>query len=377
MPRADRVPRGSRASAPARSSRSAMTIVGDIYSVAERAIAQGYIASVWAMSAVVGPTLGGLFSDHLSWRWIFWVNVPLGLLAAVVLWRRFHENVRAAPTQRRSTTSARTARRRRVRAAAARPARGRHPLGRGGSRRASRSLGGAVAARSLFVAGRAPGRRPGPPAVGAPPPRPQRRDRRRASCVGRRDARAVTSYVPRLRAAGARRRRTGRRVSRVAAMTIGWPIAASTSGRIYLRWGSARLPAPRRAASSRRARRSLLAGRPGQPVWLLAAACFVLGLGLGFVVSPSVVAAQSAVDWPPARRGDRRQHVRPLGRQCGRRRDLRRDRQRRRRRPARGSGRGGRVELDKLPVAVLDPALQAVFLAVAGCASSCLCSEHC
>ena len=69
-----------------------MTIMGDIYSVAERAVAQGYIASVWAMSAVVGPTLGGLFSDHLSWRWIFWINLPLGLLAAAVLWIRFDEN---------------------------------------------------------------------------------------------------------------------------------------------------------------------------------------------------------------------------------------------------------------------------------------------
>src|SRR5215216_1224633 len=72
---------------------TSMTIIGDIYSVAERARVQGYVASVWAMSAVVGPTLGGLFVDLLNWRWIFFVNVPLGALAAWWLGRRFHEQV--------------------------------------------------------------------------------------------------------------------------------------------------------------------------------------------------------------------------------------------------------------------------------------------
>jgi MFS family permease len=72
---------------------TAMTIIGDIYSVAERARVQGYVASVWALSSVVGPTLGGLFVDFLNWRWIFFVNVPLGALAAWWLFRRFHEKV--------------------------------------------------------------------------------------------------------------------------------------------------------------------------------------------------------------------------------------------------------------------------------------------
>jgi MFS family permease len=70
-----------------------MTIVGDIYTVAERAKVQGYIASVWGIASFVGPTLGGVFSDYLSWRWIFFVNVPLGIAAAWVLVRRFQENV--------------------------------------------------------------------------------------------------------------------------------------------------------------------------------------------------------------------------------------------------------------------------------------------
>src|SRR4051812_44772375 len=69
-----------------------MTIVGDIYTVAERARVQGYLASVWGISSFVGPTLGGVFSDFISWRWIFFVNIPLGIAAAWALWRRFHEN---------------------------------------------------------------------------------------------------------------------------------------------------------------------------------------------------------------------------------------------------------------------------------------------
>jgi len=72
---------------------TAMTIIGDIYTIEERAKVQGYVASVWAISAVVGPTLGGVFVDFLNWRWIFFVNVPLGLVAAWALFRKFDENV--------------------------------------------------------------------------------------------------------------------------------------------------------------------------------------------------------------------------------------------------------------------------------------------
>ena len=55
-----------------------MTIVGDTWSLEERAKVQGYLASVWAVAAVVGPTLGGVFADYVTWRWIFLVNLPVG-----------------------------------------------------------------------------------------------------------------------------------------------------------------------------------------------------------------------------------------------------------------------------------------------------------
>lgn len=70
-----------------------MTIIGDLYSVRERATVQGYVASVWGTASVVGPALGGVFSEYVSWRWVFLINIPLCLLAATMIGRRFHERV--------------------------------------------------------------------------------------------------------------------------------------------------------------------------------------------------------------------------------------------------------------------------------------------
>lgn len=60
----------------------ALTIIGDLYPARERGKVQGYLASVWAFSAVVGPMIGAFIVIRLSWAWIFWINVPIGLAAA-------------------------------------------------------------------------------------------------------------------------------------------------------------------------------------------------------------------------------------------------------------------------------------------------------
>ena len=59
----------------------ATTIVGDIYTTEERAKIQGYLSSVWGISAVSGPVIGGLIVQYLDWKYVFWVNVPLGIFA--------------------------------------------------------------------------------------------------------------------------------------------------------------------------------------------------------------------------------------------------------------------------------------------------------
>lgn len=61
------------------------TIAGDIYSVKERAKIQGWLSSVWGISAILGPTLGGIIVEHTSWRWIFVINIPLGLIALALI----------------------------------------------------------------------------------------------------------------------------------------------------------------------------------------------------------------------------------------------------------------------------------------------------
>jgi EmrB/QacA subfamily drug resistance transporter len=72
----------------------ALTIIGDIYSPAERARIQGWLSSIWAVAAVLGPTVGAAVIAHLSWAMIFWVNVPIGLVAMGILIVAFDEKIR-------------------------------------------------------------------------------------------------------------------------------------------------------------------------------------------------------------------------------------------------------------------------------------------
>ncbi|HEX8501275.1 MAG TPA: MDR family MFS transporter [Pyrinomonadaceae bacterium] len=62
-----------------------MTIIGDVYTVEERARMQAFFSGVWGISSVVGPVVGGFITDQLDWRWVFYINVPFGILAAVIM----------------------------------------------------------------------------------------------------------------------------------------------------------------------------------------------------------------------------------------------------------------------------------------------------
>jgi EmrB/QacA subfamily drug resistance transporter len=267
-----------------------MTVVGDLYTVAERARVQGYLASVWGASAVVGPTLGGVFSEYLSWRWIFFVNLPIGLIAAWMLHRHFHEQV----TRRRHTIDY---------AGAAALTLGCSllilALLEGGVCWAWTSVPGLVvpaAAVLLLAVFVVVERRCAEPVL------PLWVFTRRVLLGGNLVAASVgviliglSSYVPTYVQAVLG---TGALVAgfAVAALTVGWPIAAALAGRVYLRIGFRDTAVIGTVV--------VLAGAGGcvaltahSAVWQVAAACFVIGVGLGLSSSPTVVAVQSVVGW--------------------------------------------------------------------------------
>ncbi len=62
-----------------------MTIIGDTFTIKERAGMQAYFSGVWGISSVIGPVVGGFITDQISWRWVFFVNIPIGIIAAIII----------------------------------------------------------------------------------------------------------------------------------------------------------------------------------------------------------------------------------------------------------------------------------------------------
>ncbi|MCI9871373.1 MFS transporter [Arthrobacter humicola] len=268
----------------------AITIAGDIYTLAERAKVQGYLASVWAVSSVVGPTLGGVFASLGIWRGIFLVNIPLCLVAGWMLVRSFHENIE--PVKHRVdylgsgllTVSLTLL-----------------ILGalEGGQAWAWDSgisdavfAGGAL----LFVAFILVERRAAEPVL------PSWVVSRRLLATTALVAFGVgavmlgiTSYVPTF-LVGALSTSPIVAGLALAALTIGWPISASQSGRLYLRIGfrnTALIGITVTVIGT-----GVLAVTASVPnVALVAVSCFIVGLGLGLVATPTLIAAQTSVEW--------------------------------------------------------------------------------
>jgi EmrB/QacA subfamily drug resistance transporter len=68
-----------------------MTIIGDVFSIEQRARIQGLFSSVWGVTSLSGPALGGLLAEGLDWRWVFFINLPIGIVAMFLIWRFFDE----------------------------------------------------------------------------------------------------------------------------------------------------------------------------------------------------------------------------------------------------------------------------------------------
>lgn len=69
------------------------TLAGDLYSIEERGKIQGWLSSVWGMAAIIGPSLGGTFAEYATWRWIFLINIPIGIISITLILIFLKENV--------------------------------------------------------------------------------------------------------------------------------------------------------------------------------------------------------------------------------------------------------------------------------------------
>ncbi|MCH1624175.1 MDR family MFS transporter [Ferdinandcohnia quinoae] len=69
------------------------TIIGDVFEFEMRAKMQGWISSVWGIAGIAGPLVGGFIVDTISWHWIFFMNIPFGIVSLVLLWSALHEQI--------------------------------------------------------------------------------------------------------------------------------------------------------------------------------------------------------------------------------------------------------------------------------------------
>jgi EmrB/QacA subfamily drug resistance transporter len=271
----------------------AMTIIGDAFGIERRAKMQGFFAAVWGVSSVIGPTLGGLIVTYLSWGWIFYVNVPVGIAAALMLMANYHEQVEH---RRRSIdwlgavllTAGVTVLLLALQESGQGDAGGASSLGlAAGLLVASLAMLGAF----VFVEGRA-----------EEPLVPMALLRTPVIGVGYLSVflagatqYGVSSFVP-LFVQGAM---GGTPLSVGIAlfpMTIGWPLGAIAAGRLILRIGYRRVLVAGAVAIAL-GTVSLLLMRTDSSQGSVMATVALIGLGMGLTSSPVIIAIQNAVSW--------------------------------------------------------------------------------
>ncbi len=268
----------------------AITIAGDIYTLAERAKVQGYLASVWAVSSVVGPTLGGVFASLGIWRWIFLINIPLCLLAGWMLLRTFHENVER--TKHRIDYLGAGL----LTVSLSLLILGALQGGQAWAWDSAISISVFTGGAMLFVAFLLVERKAAEPIL--PPWVVSRRLLATTAMISFGVGAVMlglTTYVPTF-LEGSLKTSPLLAGLALAALTIGWPISASQAGRFYLRIGfrnTAMIGISITVIGA--AVLALTASTPN--ILLVAVACFIVGLGLGLVATPSLIAAQTSVEW--------------------------------------------------------------------------------
>src|SRR5947207_2451669 len=260
-----------------------LTIVGDIYNLEERSRMQGVFGAVWGVAGLLGPLLGGVIVKYLSWRWVFFINVPAGIAAAALLVVALHENVEhrqhsldwiGAGLLTLGLTAL--------------------LFGVHGGRSSSVGLPLAVLCLVLFYFVER----------GAPEP-VLPLDLFRQPVIGVSTAAgalvgagmiAMVTYVP-LYVQGVLGGSPTEAGSAITPMVIGWPIASAISGRVLPRVGFRPLIRSGLAISAAAAIAIALLLRPGASLHVPQAMSALFGVGLGFANTALLIAVQTSVEW--------------------------------------------------------------------------------
>jgi EmrB/QacA subfamily drug resistance transporter len=268
----------------------ALTVVGDLFSIEERARIQGYLSSVWGIASIIGPAIGGLLVQYASWRWVFYINLPIGAAALWMIGHFLHEHLNPIQHQIDYWGSALLV-----------LGMGLITLGllEGGVSWAWLSPPSLIIFAAgttflwAFVSAERKVREPiMPPAIFAD------RFLGGANVAGLLLGTltiGLSAFLPTFvqGVLGATPLVAG---FALAAMSIGWPLASALSGQFYLRIGF-RNTALLGALFSIISGSMLIALGTSSSSWQAGLASFIMGLGLGLGATSLLVGVQSAVDW--------------------------------------------------------------------------------
>lgn len=262
----------------------ALTIAGDIFDLEERGKIQGVFGAAWGFFGLTGPMLGGLIVHYLSWRWVFYINIPFGIAAAVLIVSSLHERIEKKPHRLDFMGAALLT----AGVVALLIAAGRVSPGV--------TIGAAVAAAVLLGAfvlvERAAAEPVLPLALFA---RPVMFVSSAAGAIVGGAMIATLTYVP-LYVQGVLRGTPTQAGSAITPMVIGWPIASALSGRLITRVGFRPLILGGLATTASAA--VLLAVvAPTSGVWGLGLTTALFGVGMGFANTALLIAVQTSVSW--------------------------------------------------------------------------------
>jgi EmrB/QacA subfamily drug resistance transporter len=262
-----------------------LTVVGDFFPLRQRARIQGLFSAVWAVAAVAGPLLGALFVSTIGWRWIFDINVPIGIVSTLLLWG-FKEQRGEALGGHIDYLGAGL-----LTAGIALLLWG---LGSGNAGGQPVWLAVALAVLILAAFAAVESRSPSPTVPLALLRHPVIGPAILASMLAGTLMFGVTAYAP-LFVQGGLGGTAFQAGAAAAPMSLGWPLGSIFAGRTLLRFGFERLAVAGSLALV--AGSALLAAMAGHGLPWVAGSSFVTGLGMGLLSTPLLIVIQSSVGW--------------------------------------------------------------------------------